>query len=239
MTETGKKKLTKEKIEQMAMEILDLLKKYEVTDDTHIYYNDKRISTKSIWDWDKGEIRYENDLEENICPLDYFEYANSHHILSMSFEGRFYDVINYGNLESVLNKFDKIFKKYGVYYEQGHSWNLSCYPDTLDESEIEFTDYTAKVKPDPIHLYMNKEDILPELKNIMIAWWELSKVSGDGGSCVLGAGFKFKYRDNYYFMSACSPWQGSISWERHTKVIETMLSNLGATEISYDWGRMD
>jgi hypothetical protein len=29
---------------------------------------------------------------------------------------------------------------------------------------------------------------------------------GDGGSCVLGAGFKFRYQKKLYFMPPLSPW---------------------------------
>ena len=81
--------------------------------------------------------------------------------------------------------------------------------------------------------------MLPELKNIMIAWYNLSSMTGDIGSCVIGAGYRFKYRDKSYEMSACSPWQGSISWEKHIETIKQMLINIGATEIYYNYGRLD
>ena len=78
-----------------------------------------------------------------------------------------------------------------------------------------------------------------QLKNIMDMWYELSKNTGDIGSCVLGAGFKFEWNGDEYFMSAQSPYQGSISWEKHIDVVKQALENIGATEIYYNWGRID
>ena len=78
-----------------------------------------------------------------------------------------------------------------------------------------------------------------ELDHIMNRWFDLSDQTGDIGSCVLGAGFSFDYKGDSYFMSVCSPWQGSISWERHIPAVEQMLRDVGCTDIIYKWGRMD
>ena len=226
-------KITKIKIEEMANEIIDYLKRNNLETDVCIYFNNKRICFEN--DWDRRVeclVPYEK-VEENINPLDYFEYANEKHILSMSFEGDLYEKINYGNTD----KLDKIFEKYGLYYELGHAWNLSVFPIDDNYDEIEYTSYERE--PEPEFIYLNKKDVLPELKNIMIAWHELSTMTGDKGSCVIGAGYKFKYKGKSYEMSACSPWQGSISWEEHIGTIRGMLINIGATDIHYNYGRMD
>lgn len=78
-----------------------------------------------------------------------------------------------------------------------------------------------------------------KLKEIAQTWFNLSEKVGDKGSCVLGAGFHFKYDGVSYFMPAQSPWQGSISWETNKDDIEEMLKNAGATDIWYEWGNMD
>ena len=78
-----------------------------------------------------------------------------------------------------------------------------------------------------------------ELKEISKKWTELQRTVGDHGSCVLGAGFLFKYQKKWYFMSPQGGYQGSISWERHYKVIEAMLDDLGVTDLRYEWGNMD
>ena len=70
-------------------------------------------------------------------------------------------------------------------------------------------------------------------------WFRLSEAIGDKGSCVLGAGFHFKYDGVPYFMPAQSPWQGSISWETHLSEIKKLLEDADAVDIWYEWGRMD
>jgi len=64
-------------------------------------------------------------------PRDFFDYVpekDEDHILSMSFEGGLYEVLN-GYLESAkeYSEFNAIFEKHGVWYELGNAWNLTCY----------------------------------------------------------------------------------------------------------------
>ena len=227
------KKLTKEKIEQFAYEILNYLQTYNLDDGVCIYFNNKRIQHEYDWREPEGTPP-QLIIKEDISPLDYFEYANHDHILSMSFEGPLYDSLNYtGYKEEGLHK---IFEKYGVYWELGNAWNLSAYP--IDDSlEIEFTAYGRPKERK--ELYMWDKSIPTELREIMDAWYKLSETEGEGGSCVVGAGFKFTWIDNDYFMCACSPYQGSLSWEKHKDVVHLMLKGIGAENISFDWGRMD
>lgn len=216
-------KLTKIKIEKLANEIAEFLKKECMLDGTCIYYNNKRIKNGVL---ENGEFD----------PHDYFEYAAYNHILSMSFDGEFYHMMNYnGGIK--LNKFNKILDKYGVYYELGYAWSLTLYPSS-DDMEIEYTHYVKP--PQTIELYYNSLEKAPkEIQNIMIAWFELSKLTGDEGSCTIGDGFEFKYNENQYWMSPCSPYQGSMSYEAHIKTVKTMLKNIGATDIYYKYGYLD
>lgn len=230
-------KLTKNKIEDLAIEIIAFLQKNEFENGVCIYYNNKRVILDSKWDKDLDAIVPFNKIEENVNPLDYFEYANHKHILSMSFEGAFYEAMNYSGRK--INEFIKILDKYSLDYLQGDAWNLSLYPKNNDYSEIEYTPLLAEPKQETDYIYFGKKDVLPELQEIMVHWFNLSKATGDIGSCVIGAGFNFTYKNVHYFMGACSPYQGSISWETHTDIIKTELQNIGATDISYDWGRMD
>lgn len=229
-------KLTKIKIEELVNEIEDFLRKNELLGDVCLYFNNKR----HLWTYDHKAMEYKLHEKEDISPSDYFEYAASKHILSMSFEGAFYDVLN-GFTNAAFRKQDEFYsllKKYGLYYELGNAWNLTCYP-VDNYTEVEYTDYTAQVKPEPEHIWSHKKDVLPELREIMTAWYEMSEAVGDLGGCVIGAGFNFTYKNKPYFMSACSPWQGSLSWERHKDRVKEMLVEIGATEIRYDWGRLD
>lgn len=112
------KRLTEERIEKMAVEIRAFLLEHGIWQDTDIYFNGKRFTTR-----DPEKLF----VEDNQNPRDYFEYVADDHILSMSFEGPVYHMINGYAYGGLVRRFHKIFEKYGVYYEQGDAWNLTCY----------------------------------------------------------------------------------------------------------------
>ena len=102
--------------------------KHEMWVDVNIYFNGKCWSTsnKGCNEFCYNENRY---FEYEADPKDYFEYVNEPNILSMSFEGALYEALNgyaYG-WTKLEKEFNKIFEKYGLYFELGHAWNLSCY----------------------------------------------------------------------------------------------------------------
>lgn len=47
--------------------------------------------------------------------------------LTMTFEGPLYEVINGGEMRAILDQFNALFEKHGVYYELGNSWNLTVF----------------------------------------------------------------------------------------------------------------
>ena len=227
-----KLKFTKEMIEQFAYDIMKYLTKHHLDSDVCIYFNNKRI--RHEYDWRSYNPSPKLIVEENISPVDYFEYVNYDHILSMSFEGPLYESMNYSGKH--MDGLHELFEKYGVYWELGDSWNLSAYPID-DDLEIEFTAYARpKQKKE---LYMWDTSIPTVLRRIMDTWYKLSELEGDKGSCVVGAGYNFTWEGDDYFMCACSPYQGSISWEENKDVVRMMLQGIGATDIIYDFGRMD
>lgn len=227
-----KLKFTKELIEQFAYDVMKYLTKYNLDSSVCIYFNNKRIRHEY-------DLREENHtpkliVEENMNPFDYFEYANHNHILSMSFEGPLYESINYSGYKT--EGLRELFEKYGVYWELGNAWNLSAYPID-DDLEIEYTAYGRPKERK--ELYMWDQSIPTDLRKIMDAWYKLSETEGEGGSCVIGAGFNFTWNGEDYFMNACSPYQGSLSWEKYKDVVYLMLKGIRAEKINYDWGRMD
>jgi len=230
------KTLTKTNIEELANEIIEFLDRTGLNTDVSIYYNNNVVRAKSDYDAENDTFTHSWVKYYGVNPHDYFEYCAYDHILSMSFEGALYELLNYtyGRREE---EFNAIFEKYGLYYEFGHSWNLSAYL-IKDDIEVEYTKYGEPKQV--IYLYRNRREENPfELQSIMDSWYDLSTEVGDKGSCVLGAGFEFEWYNDKYFMPACSPWQGSISWETHKDTIREMLEKVGATEICYKWGNMD
>lgn len=220
------KKLTKLRISNMAWCIARTCKEkgYE---DVRIYFNNHAIDVTNQAGY------FTLKVHNNMDPHTYFKYAAYHHILSMSFEGKLYEEINcYNTPVWLLN----IFHQHGVYFERGDSWNLTCYP-VNDELEVEYTEYE---KPqDPIYLWDSKQPEAAPFKELMDDWRELSRAYGDKGSCVMGAGFKFKYKGTPYFMAAQSPWQGCSSWESSVDYIKQKLMLMGCTDIRYNYGTMD
>ena len=116
-----------ERLEALAWEIHCYLRKYEMWIDISIYYDGKRMSTSrergGQWDFN-----YNGDpfIEDDKDPRDYFEYVAKNHIISMSFEGPFYDVMNYQG-GSILDGFDKLLANHGLWYERGDAWNITLY----------------------------------------------------------------------------------------------------------------
>lgn len=120
--------LTAEQKQQLATEIFEWLVDKEMWIDIHIYFNGKCWSTnnENSTEFCYNEHKY---FEYEANPKDYFEYVAEPNILSMSFEGTLYDVLNaYVSGWGKLNdEFKSIFNKYGLYCELGHAWNLTCY----------------------------------------------------------------------------------------------------------------
>lgn len=117
------------KNEALAKDIYKWCKKHHLWGDNTIYFNGKAWSSSATWDLDKGKQIAEDLYEyENRNPLDIFEYANPSTV-SMSFEGPLYHVLN-GYVSGWSKKqaeLQKLFEKYGYYFEYGHAWNLAAY----------------------------------------------------------------------------------------------------------------
>ena len=103
---------------QCATEVAKWLGKNGITDGVSIYVDHKRYQVSEA-----GELVYDIDAEG----YEYVDYAGK--ILSASFEGPLYDVLNYGFESKYYTKLEdelrKIFEKYGWYYELCNSWSLT------------------------------------------------------------------------------------------------------------------
>lgn len=110
-------------MEKLRQEIVELCNELEVSDYI-IYCNGKRYMYRGYSDYDNQPTIQDADVES------YLEYCNPD-TLSMAFEGELHSIFTYSwNIpycERVIEKFRKLFAKYGLYYELGNSWNLSLY----------------------------------------------------------------------------------------------------------------
>lgn len=118
-----------DKLKELAIDIYEWCKKKGLWGDNCIYFNGIAWASWSEWHGIVG-VKIKDDLYEyqDKNPREYFKYANPD-TLSMSFEGALNHVLNgyvpgWVKLES---EFNKLFNKYGLYYELGNSWNLSAF----------------------------------------------------------------------------------------------------------------
>lgn len=226
------KKYTKADIEKMANEVWKALEKHDCLSGCVLYYNNKRKFLDSHWDRDNNKFTYEIVEQENIDPHDYFEYAAYNHIFSMSFDGSpVYDYYNDFNYECKF--LDKIFNKYGLYSELGHSWNLTCCP--LHDDEYETTNYEEPIEEKRISIYNRPSD--EKLNEIVEIWMSLMTYHKPCGSCIIGDGIHFQYNGDPYFMS--TDFNQSDSPNEVIEIIKRELEFIGAENIWYDCGRMD
>jgi len=90
------------KAKKLRKDIDNFLKKYnDLFEDVTLYSQDE---------WQEREEQYGNDS-----------------ILSMTFEGPFYEMINYGMMNSLKEEFLAIVEKNGFYKELSYAWAMHFY----------------------------------------------------------------------------------------------------------------
>ena len=127
-------KLQETLVEDLAFEIRQLLLKHNMWIDVRIYFNGKAMST----DNGRGKYAYNDKSQffilEDQNPRLYTRYAGD--ILTMTFEGPFYDVLNYFEDPEVYEEFVELLRKYELYHELGEAWNLTVCPLPKKEGTV-------------------------------------------------------------------------------------------------------
>lgn len=128
--------ISEKEIENLAQEIYEWLVAHDMWSCVNTYFNG--IVWSAHPENDLVESRYDKQkFVHKADPRDYFDYVRNPHILSMSFDGELYELLNYGPW-LLVDKFEKVFWAHSVvdpnfgkrhlYYEFGNDWNLSvCY----------------------------------------------------------------------------------------------------------------
>lgn len=108
-------------------ELVKLLDDNDCLVDVCIYVDDRRYLSKNF-PKKEGAV-FDDDLnlwvQTGIDVLEYVEYANPD-TLTLTFEGPLYHDINYGDA-AMLDKIERLAKKYGLYPEMGYAWSMSLY----------------------------------------------------------------------------------------------------------------
>ena len=217
--------LTRNQIEEMANEIANYC--YENGHgDVIMYYNNKRRYV-DYYGYERDEI------DRDVNPHDYIDYCAYEHIFTMSSEGSL--DLEYEIFEKD-NGIQKIFNKYGVYAELGNYWNLSCY-SISDDMVVEYTIY--KRPAETIYIYRNNIKNFPtELQKLgEIFDSQIINYKNTCGSCVIGDGIKFDYKDKSYFFS--TNYNQSEAPYELINTLKRYLFEIGAMNIVYDCGRLD
>lgn len=136
---------------ELADAIMKFLKDNDIAVDVSIYVDNKRYSFV-YYDFDKKEFFPEpfwKEEEGEFFPGTYFSYFAKQHILSMSFEGEFYRIMNVAyeddEWKDLYNKFRQLLDNMGVWYELGDAWNLTVFPSNNNYDEWDYTDYRKGV----------------------------------------------------------------------------------------------
>ena len=102
----------------VAKRIEKFIKEYGLDSDVRIYFSNK------CWDYDSSGNK---TIIEDIKGSDYCEYANDSTI-TMTFEGPLYHALNMYNGYELYEKFNSLdFDNH--YFELGHAWSCSFYPN--------------------------------------------------------------------------------------------------------------
>lgn len=116
---------------KLAKEIYEWLRQKGMWIDVTMYFEGVAMSSNSHHGMTEGKKGLLPDTYwyDNEDPREYFEYVRSENILSMSFEGPLYHVLNayVPGWERLESEFNAIFDKYGLYPQMGNAWNLTAY----------------------------------------------------------------------------------------------------------------
>lgn len=111
---------------RLANAIRKWLLDHDMWQDVTIYFDGKAYNTR---DPENGKFYYNDPshlVEYEDDPSFYFDCVNPDNV-SMSFEGPVCHMLYYDEYPRLKKSFDKIFERFGVYYEFGDHWNCTCY----------------------------------------------------------------------------------------------------------------
>lgn len=114
---------TKMDHKEIAAVIAEFLLQNKLYHDTRIYWSDEKDN------WFMYEFDYDGNMKtiDNIHPSDHMEFYCDE--VTITTEGPFYQVINYGQL--FYDEFAKLLKSHGYSFEVGHSWSINVFRPSI------------------------------------------------------------------------------------------------------------
>lgn len=119
--------------EMLATDIYTWCVKNDMWSDVSIHFNGKTWcmdDTRGYCHAPQFGTKIGKDIYLYACSnaKEFNEYANEETV-SLTFEGGLYSLLNYPHSDRAIlvEEFQKLFEKYGYYYEQGHAWSLAAY----------------------------------------------------------------------------------------------------------------
>lgn len=124
----GKSFTAKEK-QKIADEIIEFLQERELFHDVSLYVNNKRYSSNKSKSSHAVKTKFgEYYATDNVNVKDCVEYSNPD-LITMTFEGPFYEELNYSSDGTTYEAFSELLNKHGMYFEQGYAWSLAVYTE--------------------------------------------------------------------------------------------------------------
>lgn len=231
--------LTENDIENLAKDIKLWAKENKVGTEYSLFYNGKfwymnyQSYTDENGNW---KCKHTRKTKKNADPHKWCEWFSEKFILGFAVDGTAYEILNYGVHPFAEEKLRTLLTAYGLYLEccEACYWEVCC--DTIEIENVEYS-YWPKERIEWLYRPDNAPD--NEIKNIMETWYRLADATGDIGACTIGEYMEFVYKGTRYRMCPQTPYQGDYSWSAHVDVIKKMLSDIGATEMYMNYGRLD
>lgn len=121
------KPITPTNMEKLGLEVANWLLQFGMFHDVNIYVANACVTDTKSDKHDCTTMELVNGtvyIIRNIKPE--IEYANPDTI-TMTFEGPLYHALNHDGGRT-YDRLQKMFGKYGLYFEQGYAWSLAGYP---------------------------------------------------------------------------------------------------------------
>jgi len=120
------KKTHAEKMKKLTIEIAEFLQKRDMFTMINIYSNNTRFSSDPAGNSSPETTKYGAVYVTKDCDVTEIIEYNNPETITMTFEGPLNHALNYESAKTE-NALQKLFNKYGLFFEMGYAWSLAAY----------------------------------------------------------------------------------------------------------------